>query len=189
MLYLKFIKLSSHHSTLHRVLLCVKCRVSGLGAIIDFAIRAVESSNIGEESGGMHLPDQQGEYTPIVAAPEGTPYFSIQWLMDTLMTDEPDVCLLPSVEFMLQLEVMMADHLGCPHPPVFSWNVGMVMHMLKSDPTLRNIEHVQVNGPGMAYLFFFNKAKADSPMRPLRPCRLTLERQSQSGFLTLLIFL
>ena len=51
----------------------------------------------------------------------------------------------------------MADHPGCPCPPAFSWNVGMVLHVLKSDPTLRDLEHVQVDGPGMDYLFFFNK--------------------------------
>ena len=58
------------------------------------------------------------------------------------------------MEFALQFEVMMVDHPGCPHPPTFSWNAGMVMHMLKSDPMLRNLEHIQVDGPGMAYLFF-----------------------------------
>ena len=52
---------------------------------------------------------------------------------------------------------MMADCLGHPHPPAFLWNVGMVMDILKSDPTLRDLEHVQVDGPGMAYLFFLDK--------------------------------
>ena len=33
----------------------------------------------------------------------------------------------------------------------------MVLHILKSDPTLRDLEHVQVNGPRMAHLFFFDK--------------------------------
>ena len=33
----------------------------------------------------------------------------------------------------------------------------MIMHILKSDPTLRDLEHVQVDGPGMAYLFYFNQ--------------------------------
>ena len=51
----------------------------------------------------------------------------------------------------------MADHPGRPHTPVFSWNVGMVMHVLKSDPVLQELEHVQVDGPGTAYLFFYNK--------------------------------
>ena len=31
------------------------------------------------------------------------------------------------------------------------------MHILKSDPVLRELEHVQVDGPGTAYLFFSNK--------------------------------
>ena len=33
----------------------------------------------------------------------------------------------------------------------------MVIHVLKSDPVLRELEHVQVDGPGMAYLFFYDK--------------------------------
>ena len=33
----------------------------------------------------------------------------------------------------------------------------MVMHILKSDPDLRELEHVQVDGPGTAYLFFYDK--------------------------------
>ena len=55
------------------------------------------------------------------------------------------------------LEVTMAEHPGRPHPPTFSWNTGMVMHVLKSDPVLRELEHVQVDGPGTAYLFFYDK--------------------------------
>ena len=51
----------------------------------------------------------------------------------------------------------MADHPGHPHPPAFSWNAGMVLHVLKSDPTLRDLKHIQVDGPGTAYLFFFDK--------------------------------
>ena len=33
----------------------------------------------------------------------------------------------------------------------------MVMHVLKSDPVLWELEHVQVDGPGTAYLFFYDK--------------------------------
>ena len=64
----------------------------------------------------MYLPDEQGEYTPEVATPKGTPHFSVHGLMDALTTEVPDVQLLPPVEFTLQLEVMMADCLGHPHP-------------------------------------------------------------------------
>ena len=56
----------------------------------------------------------------------------------------------PSEEFALLLEVMMADHPGHQRPPACSWNAGMVLHVLKSDPTLRDLEHIQVDGPGMA---------------------------------------
>ena len=31
------------------------------------------------------------------------------------------------------------------------------MHILKGDPALRDLEHVQVDGPCTAYLFFFDK--------------------------------
>ena len=51
----------------------------------------------------------------------------------------------------------MADRPGRPRPPTFSWNAGMVMHVLKSDLVLRELEHVQVDGPSIAYLFFYDK--------------------------------
>ena len=31
------------------------------------------------------------------------------------------------------------------------------MHVLKSDPVLWELEHVQVDGPGTAHLFFYDK--------------------------------
>ena len=33
----------------------------------------------------------------------------------------------------------------------------MVLHVLKRDSALRDMEHVQVDGPGTAYLFFYDK--------------------------------
>ena len=63
----------------------------------------------------------------------------------------------PAEEYAMMLEVMMAYRPGQPHPPMFSWNAGMVMHILKSDPVLRELEHMQVDGPGTAYLFFYDK--------------------------------
>ena len=63
----------------------------------------------------------------------------------------------PAEEYAMMLEVMMADHSGQPHPPTFSWNTGMVMHIVKSDPVLRELEHMQVDGPGTTYLFFYDK--------------------------------
>ena len=51
----------------------------------------------------------------------------------------------------------MADCPWHPCPPTFSWNAGMVLHILKGDPTLRDLEHVQVDGPSMVYLFFYDK--------------------------------
>ena len=57
----------------------------------------------------------------------------------------------------MMLEVTMSGHPGQPHPSTFSWNVGMVMHILKTDPVFQELEHVQVDGPGTAYLFFYDK--------------------------------
>ena len=88
-----------------------------------------------EDLGEMYSPDDQGEYTSLDQG-----------------TDET-----PTEEYAMMLEVTMADCPGRPHPPAFSWNVGMVMHVLKSDPLLRELEHVQVDGPGTAYLFFYDK--------------------------------
>ena len=53
----------------------------------------------------------------------------------------------------------MADQPGCLHSPTFSWNASMVLHILMGDPMLRDLEHIQVDSPGMAYLFikFYDK--------------------------------
>ena len=124
---------------------------------IDFLIDAVYvmEPNKGEESGEMYSPDEQGEYVPKAGAPS----FSLQGLSDALTALDTKVTVVqpPSEEFALLLEVMMADCPGHSHPPAFSWNAGMAMHILKGDPTLRDLEHIQVDGPGMAYLFFFDK--------------------------------
>ena len=107
--------------------------------------------NRGEESGEMYSPDKQGEY----GTDMGMASFAVQGLSDALTTLDTGVMevtevQLPAGEFALQLEVMMANCPACPFPPAFSWNVGMVMHVLKSDPTLRDLKHVQVDGPGTA---------------------------------------
>ena len=110
--------------------------------------------NKSEESGEMCLPDNHGEYVSKV----GMLSFSVQGLSDAFMALETMIEVQPlSKEFTLQHKVMMPDHPGCPCPSAFLWNVGMVLHVLKSDPTLRDSEHIQVDRPGMAYLFFFDK--------------------------------
>ena len=63
----------------------------------------------------------------------------------------------PADEFIIQLEVTMADRAGRPCPPAFSLNGGMVLHVLKSDLALRELEHVQVDSPGLVYLFFYDR--------------------------------
>ena len=51
----------------------------------------------------------------------------------------------------------MADQNGHPRPPAFSWNASMVLHILKGDSELWDLEHVQVDGPGTTYLFFYDE--------------------------------
>ena len=106
-----------------------------------------------KDSGEMYSPDNQGEYTPLDEAP----HFSLQGLSDALADIGEGTGETSAEEYALMLEVTMADHPGRPHPPAFSWNAGMVMHILKSDPVLQELEHVQVDGPGTAYLFFYDK--------------------------------
>ena len=108
-----------------------------------------------EESREMYFPDEQGEY----ALEEGVPHFAVQGLTDALTEVSQEVMEVqpPTEEYVMLFEVMMADHPEHQHPPVFSLNVGMIMHILKSDPMLRDLEHVQVDGPGIAYLFFYDK--------------------------------
>ena len=81
--------------------------------------------------------------------------------MESMVT-EP---LCPMDKYIIQLEVMMVDQPGQPRPPAFSWNAGMVLHVLKNDPALRELEHVQVNGPGIVYLFFYDRHGHHSLMK------------------------
>ena len=112
-------------------------------------------SHRGEESGEMYLPDEQGEYT----LAGGTQAFTVQGLTNALsgLELEDTVVEPPEEELILQLEATMADCLSRPRPPAFSWNASMVMHILKNDPALRDLEYVQVDNPGSAYLFFLDK--------------------------------
>ena len=106
-----------------------------------------------KDLGEMYSPHDQGEYTSLDEAPQ----FSMQGLSDALVDVEEGMGETPAEKYAMMLEVTMADHPGWPRPPTFSWNVGMVMHILKSDLVLRELEHVQVDGPGTAYLFFYDK--------------------------------
>ena len=109
-----------------------------------------------EESGEMYLPDDQGEH----ALPEaGMQNFSVQGLLVTLtsLDSEVTVVQLPLEEYALLLEVTMAERTRHPRLPTFSWNSSMVLHILKRDPALRDLECVQVDGLGTAYLYFYDK--------------------------------
>ena len=107
------------------------------------------------ESGEMFSPNESGKYMPCDDAVS----FTVQGLRDFLtaakstVTEPPH----PMDEFIIQLEVTMADQPGRPHPLAFSWNVGMVLHVLKRDLALRELEHIQVNSSGLAYLFFYDR--------------------------------
>ena len=73
---------------------------------------------------------------------DGTPQFSVQGLSNALADVGEGIDETPAEEYAMMLEVMMADRPGWPHLPAFSWNVGMVMHVLKSNPVLRELEHM-----------------------------------------------
>ena len=77
-----------------------------------------------EESGEMYSPNELGEYMPHGDAPN----FTVQGLQDALNEVESTVTEPPSLseEFIIQLDVMMADRLGRPRPPAYSWNGGLV---------------------------------------------------------------
>ena len=109
-----------------------------------------------EESGEMFSPNESREYMP---PHNDTVSFTVQGLRDALTAAESTIieppC--PMEEFIIQLEVTMVDQPGRLCPPAFSWNGGMVQHVLKSDLPLRELEHIQVNSPGLAYLFFYDR--------------------------------
>ena len=114
--------------------------------------------------------------------------FSVQGLSDTLTALDTELTVIQplSKEYALLLEVTMADCLGHWHPPTFSWNAGMVIHVLKDDPTLRDLEYVQVDGPGTVYLFFFDKQGCKGlHSRPLKPSGTMWGRRLLSGSPTL----
>ena len=106
-----------------------------------------------EDSGEMYSPDEQGEYMPL----DGAPRFSMQGLSDALADVREGITELPVEEYAMMLEVTMANFPGRPHPPAFSWNAGMVMHVLKTNLVLRELEYMQVDGLGTAHLFFYYK--------------------------------
>ena len=108
-----------------------------------------------EESGEMYSPNEFGEYMPH----SDMPNFTVQGLQDALNETEATVTE-PSPlaeEFIIQLEVTMAGRPGRLRPPAYSWNGGLVQHVLKNDPAMRDLKHVQADGPGLAYLFFHDR--------------------------------
>ena len=106
-----------------------------------------------EDSGEMYSPDKLGEYMLL----DGAPRFSVQGLSNALADVGEGITEPPVEEYAMMLELKMADWPGWMCPPMFSWNARMVMHVLKNDLVLRELEHVQVDSLGTAYLFFYNK--------------------------------
>ena len=128
-----------------------------------------------EDSGEMYSPDDQGEYTLL----DGTPRFSVQGLSNALADVGEGMDETPAEEYAMMLDVTMADCPDWPHHSAFSWNMGMVMHILKSNPVLRELELMQADGSGTAYLFFYDK----QGHRGLgQDTVLTWRRLFQSGF-------
>ena len=99
-----------------------------------------------EELGEMYSPNESGEYTPR----GDTQNFTVQGLRDALNEVESTVTEPESLaeEFIIQLDVTMADRPGRPWPPAYSWNGGLVCHTLKNDPAMGDLKHVEVDGPG-----------------------------------------
>ena len=117
----------------------------------------------GDEESGEMLSPEVGESMPC----GDVAWFTVQGIADVLnimetMVTEP---LLWQEEFALQLGVTMADRPGWLHPPSYSWNVGMVVHVLKTDPALRELEYVQAEAPGTTYLFFYDRYGCRGLMR------------------------
>ena len=107
----------------------------------------------------------------------------MQGLSDTLADVGEGMDETPAEEYAMMLEMTMADRPSQPHPPTFSWNAGMVLHMLKSDPVLRELEHMQVGSSGTAYLFFYESRVIGAFTRILcMQSGLTWRRLFQSGF-------
>ena len=80
-----------------------------------------------KNQGRCTLSNESGEYTPCDDAPN----FTVQGLRDALTEAESVVMEPPALtdEFIIQLEVTMADQPGRPQPPAYLWNGGLVQHM------------------------------------------------------------
>ena len=109
----------------------------------------------GKRNLGEVLSPEVGESTPH----GDTAWSTVQGIVDVLNAMEITVTepLLQQEEFALQLGVTMADRPGWLRPPSYLWNVGLVVHVLKTDPVLRELEYVQVEAPRTAYLFFHDR--------------------------------
>ena len=125
-----------------------------------------------EESGVMYSANKSGEYTPCGDMPN----FTVQGLRDALTKAESAVMEpLHSVdEFIIQLEVTMADQPGRLHSPDFLWNGGMVQCVLKGDPALRTWSMCRWTAwDSCIYSFMTDMDIVASPKRRPLPCAHT----------------
>ena len=111
---------------MHRVRSLGACRLY-LRVTIVSCYTPVMDPDRHEDSGEMYSPDDQGEYMSLDEALQ----FSLQGLSDTLADIGEGTGKTSVKEYILMLEVMMADCPGQPCPLAFSWNAGMVKHILK----------------------------------------------------------
>ena len=139
-----------------------------------------------EDAGEMYLPDKQGEYVPKVGAQN----FSVQSLLDALTFLESEVTVVqpPAEEHALLLEITMADRPQHPHPSTFSWNASMVLHVLKGDTALPDLEDCRWTAQALPiFSFMTSRATEDLSRMLLRTSEPMWQKHSQSGFPSLLI--
>ena len=117
-----------------------------------------------EELGEMYSPNESGEYTLLSDVHQTLLCRGCKML--SIETEATVMELSPlTEEFIIQLEVTMADQPGRPQPPAYSWNGGLVQHALKNDPAMRDLKHVQADSPGLVYVFFHDRHGYSQPLQ------------------------
>ena len=108
-----------------------------------------------EESGEMLSPNESGEYTPH----NDMAHFTVQGLRDALTAAESTVTEPPHSHRRIHYSARSNDGGSAwkTVPTSLLRNGGMGLHVLKSDLALRELEHIQVDSPGLAYLFFYER--------------------------------
>ena len=119
-----------------------------------------------KNQGKMYSPNESGEYTPC----GDVPTFTVQGLRDTLIEAEVHcdrtTTLCRRIHYSIGSDYGRLTSEAVPTSLLVERRYG-VTHALKSDPSMRDLEHVQVDGPGLAYLFlyYFHGYRAVFPKR------------------------